>query len=494
MKAILRWTFAVAAVLAATVGWGVPMLLIVQQKVAKSYNSDFNVPIDSYLSIEMDDDGRVLPVIWSLTDPIFRAAVNERLVPNIPENPSVEQALEAAKALKAEYVLLVKAWRKLGNVESEASLYRNGKLAWSDKKTASVQKEGELDSESSAHSIARSWTFALGQGLFKNYPSKRRDTPPPDPGQKGPEVKVAPMVKVDNKGLAEEVAKLARAGDKTGLLLLLRDAVDAEPFDVERRLLLIEHLMDQGEVDAAGAEAKRAAILIPESSKFHVISARAYLRANDLDRAQAEINEALAREPESFEARTLCGELALLKGEAAKAVEHLNVAASKGQSSELRFNLGLAYGLVGDAGRASDEIEKANASAASPSELAVRYRFAVQCLDAKFNALLADVRNALQKARASLSLGKDPCAKAMPGVAGFEAVVSLLKPPEAHKASNATRRLAASLLFQATGQVEEAIRKLDAGGLAEATLNLGEAAKQYASARKTYAAELEKTN
>jgi len=493
MKAAIRSVVLAAACLFSACAGAVPILLIVQQKVPKSYNSDFNVPIDSYISIEMDDDGRVLPVIWSLTDPIFRAAVNEKLIPNIPADPTVEQALEAAKKLKAEYVMLVKAWRKLGNVESEASIYRNGKVVWSDKKTATVQKDGELDSESSAHTIARSWTFVLGQGLFKSYPSKRRDTPALDPGQTGPEVKVAPPVKVDNKWLADQIGKMSRAADKAGLLLLLRDAVDAEPFDIERRRLLIEQLMEQGEVEAAGMEAKRASILIPESSEFHVISARAYMRANDLDKAQTELNEALARSPEAFETRLLSGELALIKGDVKKAIEHFNVAAAQKQPPELSFKLGLALGLDGDEKRATAELAKANSAATTPAELAARYQFAVQCLDMRFDGLVAEVRNALQKSRVSLSAGKEPCAKALLPVMGFDAVANSLKAPEKHRASNAARVLASSLLLQAIGQVDDAIRTLQSGPLNDATLNLGEAAKQYAAAKKAYASELEQS-
>lgn len=493
MKTAIRWLAVATVGLAAACASAVPILLIVQQKVPKSYNSDFNVSIDSYLSIEMDEDGRVLPVIWSLTDPIFRAAVNSKIVPNIPSSPTVEQALDAAKALKAEYVMLVKTWRKLDKVESEATIYRNGKIAWSDKKTASVQKDGELDSESSAHTIARSWTFLLGQGLFKQYPSKRRDTPTLDPGQAAPEVKVAPPVKVDNKWLTDQIAKMSRSGDRAGLLLLLRDAVDAEPFDIERRRLLIEQLMEQGEVEAAGKEAARASSLIPESSEFHVISARAYMRANDLDKAQSELNEALARSPEAFETRLLSGELALIKGDAKKAIEHFLVAASQKQTPELSFKLGLAYGLEGDEKQASAELDKAPLASLSPAELAARYPFAVQCLDMRFDALVSDVRNALQKSRVSLTAGKEPCAKALALVMGFEAVASRLIAPDKHRASNATRVLAVSLLLQAIGQVDDAIRTLNPSLLSDATLNLGEAAKQYAAAKRAYASEIEQS-
>lgn len=491
MKVAVRSVLLVLAALAGAGACAMPMMLIVQQKVPRSYNSDFNVPIDSFLAMETDEEGRVLPVIWSMTDPIFRAAVNEKLIPNIPSDPTVEQALEAAKALKAEWVFFVKAWRKLGNVESEATLYRNGKIVWSDKKSASVQKQGELDSESSAHTIARSWTFALAQGPFKPYPSKRRDTPALDPGQAKPEVKVAPPVKADNKALLDQVAKMTRTGDRSGLLLLLRDAVDAEPFDIERRRLLIEQLMELGEVEAAGAEAKRAAALIPESSEFHVISARAYLRAGELERAQSELNEALARDPEAFETRVLSGELALIRGDAKKALEHFAVAGAKQQTPELSFKMGLAYGLDGDDKRAKEELHKANLAPGSPAEAAARYAFAVRCLDMRFDALVADVRSALQKARVSLGGAKEACAKALGPVAGFDAVVGLLKAPENHKASNATRMLACSLLLQAIGQIDEAVRTLNAAGLSDATLNLGEAAKQYALAKKAYAAELE---
>jgi len=493
VKTALKWLAAAAAVVSAAVASAVPMLLIVQQKVPKSYNSDFNVPIDSYMSVEQDDEGRVIPVIWSLTDPIFRAAVNDKTIEKPDGEPTLDQILNAAKALKAEYVMLMKAWRKGDKVESEASIYRNGKVVWSDKRSASVQKDEKLDTDSSAHSIARTWTMALAQDLYKQYPSKKRETPNLDPGQGGPEVKIAPPVKVDNKWLTEQVAKMAKAGDQTGLLLLLRDAVDAEPFDIERRRLLIEHLMVSGEVEAAGQEAKRASNLIPESSEFHVVSARAFMRANEFDKAQIELNEALARDPEGFETRMLSGELALIKGDAKKAVEHFNIAAAKKESADLNLKRGLAYGLDGDEEKAKADLGKANQAAAAPTELMGQYQFAVQCLDARFDGLLQDVRNAVQKSRVSLSGGKDSCAKALKPVFGFDAVLNLLKAPEKHKASNDTRILASSLLAQAIGQVDEAIRTLNDSWLSDATLNLGEAAKQYSAAKKAYLAELEQS-
>lgn len=493
MRDARKWLIAAAAVALTAVSNAVPLLLIVQQKVPKSYNSDFNVPIDSYMSIEQDEEGRVIPVIWSLTDPFFRAAVNEKIIPKPDGDPTLDQILNTAKALKAEFVMAIKAWRKGAKVESEVTIYRNGKVAWSDKKSTSVEKEGMLDTDSSAHSLARTWTLTLAQGLFKQYPSKKRETPNLDPGQSGPAVKIAPPVKVDNKWLTDQVAKMSKSGDKTGLLLLLRDAVDAEPFDIERRRLLIEHLMVSGEVEAAGQEAKRASNLIPESSEFHVVSARAFMRANDFEKAQLELNEALARDPEGFETRMLSGELALIKGDAKKAVEHFSIAAAKQESSELLFKIGLAYGLDGDEEKAKVNLDKARQASATPLELMSRYQFSVQCLDVRFDGLLSDVRNAIQKSRVSLSGGKEPCAKALKPVFGFDVVLNLLVAPEKHKTSSSTRILASSLLAQAIGQVDEAIRTLNASWLSDATLNLGEAAKQYIAAKKAYSAELEQS-
>ncbi len=493
MRAARKWLIAAAAVALTAVSNAVPTLLIVQQKVPKSYNSDFNVPIDSYMSIEQDEEGRVIPVIWSLTDPIFRAAVNEKIIPKPDGDPTLDQILNSAKALKADFVMAIKAWRKGAKVESEVTIYRNGKVAWSDKKSTSVEKEGMLDTDSSAHSLARTWTLTLAQGLFKQYPSKKRETPNLDPGQSGPAVKIAPPVKVDNKWLTDQVAKMSKSGDKTGLLLLLRDAVDAEPFDIERRRMLIEHLMVSGEVEAAGQEAKRASNLIPESSEFHVVSARAFMRSNDFEKAQLELNEALARDPEGFETRMLSGELALIKGDAKKAVEHFNIAAARQVSPDLCFKRGLAYGLDGDEEKAKADLEKAKLASETPLELESQYQFAIQCLDARYEGLLTDVRNAVQKARISLSGGKDLCAKALKPVLGFDAVLNLLKYPEKHKASNSTRILASSLLAQAIGQVDEAIRTLNASWLSDATLNLGEAAKQYIAAKKAHSAELEQS-
>lgn len=493
MRARLRITFAASAVLVACAVQATPFILIVQQKVPKSYNSDFNVPIDSHLSMQLDDDGRVIPIIWSLTDPIFRAAVNDKVISNSAPSPTVEQALQGAKALKSEYVMIVKAWRKLKEVISEAEIYRNGKVVWTDKKATSVQSGDDVDNDSSALSIANTWTLKLAQSLFKDYPSKRRDTPTLDPGQQGPDVRVVAPVKVDNKWLAEQAAKMSKSGDRTGLLLLLRDAVDAEPFDIERRRMLIDYLMVEGEVDAAGVEAKRASNLIPDSSEFHVLSARAYLRVNDFATAQSELNEALARDPNGFETRMLCGDLALMKGDAKTALEHYSVAIAIKEFPELNFKRGLAYGLLGEDDKAKADITKAYASSATPMEAASRYQFAIQALDSRFVELTPNIDKAIQKANLSLSGGKEACAAALKPAMGFDSLLNLLKVPEKHTTSNNTRILASSLLAQAIGQVDEAIRTLNPSWLSDARMNFGEAIRQYNAAKKAYIAELEAT-
>jgi tetratricopeptide (TPR) repeat protein len=471
-----------------------PSVLIVQEVTPIRYGQNFDVRMSSQMSVELLTEGRVNPIMWSLTDPMFRAAVEDKIIGKPSSNPKLAEALEVAVKLKAEYVLWIKAVRNRNQVDADVKLYRADKEVWKDTKKLTVTTGDVFDPEVAAASLARTWCLALGFGPFKDFPTTRRDTPDMDPGRRVPVVVPDPPRKVDNKQLVVDAAALAKAGQTAQLIVLLRDAVDDAPLDPGRRRLLIDYLLMYGHKELAAEEAKRSAVLLPESAEFHALAARSYMESGDAVQAQAELNEAIAREPESFDTRLLMGELSLTTLDVKSALEHLNTAIAKSATPDALFKRALANALAGEADSAKKDYEACTKEGEIPEVGSSRYAFVVNLADKaiadtgdKVRALIQTAR--LKKGDAGLATEAQSLWKMN---AGITQMVGLPSRPERHATSHDLRVLALNLLAQCIAQVETSIKDKDADSLAEATMNLGEALKQSAAAKDAYQSELQK--
>ena len=532
--------FLVAALSPIWAAAAVPEVLIFQVLTPKSRGIDPNVGMLPYIAQEFDDDGRVVPITWSMTDPLFRAAVSDGHI-KYTENPSFEALTDVAKRLKIEYVFLIQAWQKGASVRTRVKLFQGDKLVWQDpdvdKKVIESQiKTNEsaakfaasnglpmptadiedlesrsvmlsagagFDADNFGKSVAHTWAALMFQTPFKNLkPRPRMGSVPVDPGLTAqPNVEITPpppppVKKVDNKDLMESVMKLLTAGQAFQAVQLLRDSVDAEPMDVERRRALINALMQTGQVQLAATEARRAAELMPEQIEFRAQAARAWLQLGKPEEASKDLNEAVARDPESPATRALIGEMNLLKGQYAASLEQFDFVISKAPSPEAHFRRALARTLNNDAKGSEEDLEAAKKLGLAGDVLSIRSRYAsaASLTDSVMVETGNEVRSLLQRA---LVKPKDAEVIAeqlrlSQRSAALSSLYERLSVPEVHKGSHERRLLALKLLLQSLTEIGSYLKNQDEVVIGDATINLGEALRQVKAAQEAYKAELDK--
>lgn len=523
MTALLAaWVFAAHAS-------AVPQVLIVPDRV-KFEKEDPNVDLGVYMADEIDKEGRAMPIVWSLTDTYFRAAVSDGLIVNPNEAPTYAEAQKAADRMRIEYVLQFAAVKSGAALRVRAKLYRRGKLLWQDpsketnaellklsniedrlRREGKIEGEGprsdpewrelsvtlddKFDVENASRSMARTWAILLANGPWKGLTAKPvHQTPDLDPGQapKPNEEPLPPRV-VDNKRLIEDVQRLLATNESMQAVILLRDAVDAEPFDAERRRMLVSALMNAGMPVSAAEEARRACPLVPSQVEFRIAAARGWIRAGNYDEAVKDLNEAVAREPNSPVTRGLLGEMALVKLDLPAALDHLNAALAAGDRADNRFMRGLALALAGETEESERDLEKATELGLPKDPVSERARFEMgaDLVDAAAIKLGAKVRDAYQRARLNRTDAKiGPEVGALQSLAaGLRAVTEVTKAPERHQKSSSRRVLALNLLLQCVTELKDFLRTGDEDAIAESTLNLGEALKQVGLVREMHKSE-----
>lgn len=500
----------------------VPQMLLVQMRVEAKGDADPNVPILQYLAQDLEEDGRVSPVAWGLSDPMFRAAVEDKILKNPPELPNLQQAKQVASQLKAEYLFVVTAWKEGEKVKAKAQLYRRGSLIWEDPKKSNIpdamarnqkiaenlaKKQGtqlpkiddedkaepgvrvitisslaEFSAENAARSLARTYAQLLGSDPLRNLTAKPlQDTPDPDQGQKTITIEPPPIRQVDNKQMLVEVDASLKAGKTDVAINLLREGIDAEPLDVERRRHLVKVLMSVGQYAVAAQEARRAASLLGEGIVLRTLAVRAWLNLGQTAEAQADLNEALAREPENAEVQLLQGILKLSAGDLPAAVASLSTSIAKAPTEEALFARSVVYALGGDGERSKADLEQANQLGGSE---VVRFRLLWPASIGRGEGAGAEIRQLLQQIRVNR---KDEAALASAGnlLKGLDSLIGLLidsQPPAANKNSYDRLVLALNLLSQSVSGVLDYAKTGAEETLSEATINLGEGVKNLNSA------------
>ncbi len=480
------------AVLAGVAG-AVPAALIVQQRTPKRYDSDFNLTVAHQLAQAIDDDGRVAPTVWSMTDPAFRAAVEDGVIARPKDNPSMDEAFAAAERMRVEFVLVVVAVRDRDEAEGTLILYRQRKEVWRDAHKAGVSQGGKFDPFATAATLARTWVERLAAGPWKALPPRVGPRPAETgAGRTEPVVEPAkPVAKpVADDQLLPKLAELMRQGDVPQIVALLRDAIDAQPLDLSRRKLFVDTMLALGQPRLAAEEARRAAELFPEAVEMRLLASRAYAELGDEAAAREQLNEAVARDPNGPLARQALGEAALLDLRPEDALQHLLKATELGSTGELLFRRALAYALAGDSKRFEQDSQAArNEASAEPAVALARYSLAVRLADRLVARASRDGASALQAARIGRTGGEfDASLAALRRWAEALAMALRSTPVPAREAkAHETRLLASNLLLQFVGQLQDAARRSDTDLLEEATLTLGQAARVWESSRPSAA-------
>jgi tetratricopeptide (TPR) repeat protein len=520
----------------AAFGFATPQMLIVRlAQKDKKIEGDPNNSLIQYIASEFDSDGRVQAIAWGLTDPYFRAAVDGHQIGNPPTSPSLEQALETGKQLKTDYTLVVSVVRVGKDLGATANLYQRGKLVWHDpppqtradaaeeknrkvmEKLAKKRKvampddpafpkdarivsatRSLVDPDGDLRSLASTWAVLLETGPLKQFPGRPRIAPTPvDVGQKPVVVDTPPPVhKVDNQDLLQAAMKLLSEKQYVQAITMLRDSVDAEPLDVERRRALVMALAQTGNHAMAASEAKRAAALLPDKVELHVLAAKEFIAAGQSDQAIPELKEAVSRDPDGVETRMLLGEIDLQQLKIADAIGQFDFAISKSANAQWYYERAVAKTLNNDADGATQDLAAAQKAGLGMDAISVKTRYVgtVSMIDQSLTDLGFRLRTLLQ--RAHVKPGDDAVAtettdltKKVAAVIGF--MDGLAVPPE-YKASHDRRQLALKLLSQSLNDIGDYLKAQNDDTISDATINVGEGLKNLDLAKVAYKEELDK--
>ncbi|MCH7945976.1 MAG: hypothetical protein IIC73_08210, partial [Armatimonadetes bacterium] len=407
-----------------------PLLLIVQR--LSNGPDDYNVLVGQYLAEELDLEGRVTPVVWSMTDSTFRSYIDDGKLPRFVENPDDKTIREYAGRLRASYVLVVEAVARDQLVYPQARLYRgtssrpmwsmvkesrrgrprlvvieNGKvneeqteelrqryaglLSANEVSTMTVMVGGLPDWVSTAKSLARTWTLVLGDGPLKGLEQLHRQfTPVPDRGLGFDRQRdTIPGEAQETRAALERARLLAADGYVDRAIMILRDAIDSDPFAVEPRLQAARLLLRRGLAPLAAGEAERAAGLADDSTELWCVAAVAWIQAGDPDRALSAANESLARGGQSAELMQTLGDVWLLKGRPTKALASSDRAIRIEPSAQSYLGRSVACAIVGDRAGCIEDLERAQGEQELPPQL---YQMAVVVIDAKLDKIADSLR------------------------------------------------------------------------------------------------------
>ena len=452
--------------------------------------------LEDVASQEFDEDGKLTPVAWSLTDPIFRAAVEERLISHPSESPSLEEMKSSMSKLKVGYVFVVSAFSHEGEVWTQARLLKGNKEIWADKvQRWQNQMQSPFDEDNNKRSIVRTWVQVLTNSALKDLPKKKRAaTPEATPGAGLQNSIPVPEAPQENKQILIDAMKLLSTKQNAEAVNLLRDAVDADPSDSERRQALISALMQTGEPELAAREARRAAHLMPEKVEFWISAARGWLACGKSTEALEDLNEAIARDAEGPGTRLLLGEVQLAERRFSLAAEHFEKVLEKSPTAyvlRLRAFTSAIMGEQDDMQADLDTAAKAE-TAESDEEALRRARLTLRASVGRVDEWASENRLLIQRVRIEAGSAEVKADHAMleTKLKALRAYFSQHPAPAAHGKSSVRLLLALNLLAQSLSDLRGSLEKLDEDALTEATINLGEALKAMQAAKTELLAEV----
>lgn len=499
-----------------------PAVLIVPQRPSKHAYSDTEGNLLEMIANSLEEDGRVAPIAWTNTDPIFRSARDAKQVPGA-DIPSEEMATKAATTLRCEYIMYVSIYREGSSIFSKARLMHKGKEVWLDPKPdfkliETLRENAKLDPEKkpfdeekhhyrmmtltltaqdssfdSMKTLAETWTEIMFLEPLKNLKPRPRLGAIPTEGTLEKIPVPPPPDKGNNQELLTKVMALMAKGDRAGAINMMRDAVDSAPLDAERRKVLVEILMASGFYAEAAKQARRSATILEKSAEMYVLAARAWLAADNTAEAQADLKEAVTREPESPAVLALLGEVALRDNQYEQAIKHFSAAIEKNPNPNTYFYRALAYALFGEGAKARPDLEKAKADGLNPSSVEQQGLY-VSAIGMVSGAALkngVDFRDLVQKIR--IKPYEKALADELDGLRmrcdALQLFLKELQPPVIHQGSHGERALGIKLVLEAITMMESYLKLTDEDVMSEAQISLGEGLKRLLSARDMFAKE-----
>jgi len=470
--------------------FALPKVLIIQPSTDQNASPVF---LGDALAQSLEGEGKLDPIVWNQTDPIFRDAVLDGRVKDTP-NPTPEEVQLAAKALGCDYVIRLGVAIKGTQLTGDISMMKAAAVVWKDTQTMDPGRASANDLNNTVRSVARTWAIQISTGPLHDLKAEPKppETPAPSQGQlpnAAPPTDPLPTP-ADSAKAVTEYQRLMTAKQIEQATTVLREAVDVSPLDPKLRVMLIKHLSQIGRSREAAEEARRAAILLPDDPDLRAIAAQAYIDSGQNNQAEDQLNEALARNPEDPVTRGMLADIALngLKAQAAK--DHLEVALKKAPSKDFAYRIALCDAILGDPAAVQTDVDHAT-SIAEWSQQEGSYKFCMKVLDQALDQGIGDLRSLYQRASVKPN---DPDVKQATEqqLAILSARQTLLDgwtAPTIHRNSHGKRSLALKLLAQSLSELKAFLADGSQDTLTDANIDLGEAIKQISAAKNTLTVE-----
>ena len=464
-----------------------------------SVNGSAIIDLVNPLANELDSVGQLHCITYAIEDPILRDAFLAGKVKKPERFYSLDDVLEASKALNAPYSIWIEGQNsnlKVGNTTQKAlnchiTLYKAGKKVWDETDSQSVTVTSDRTAEDTIASVMGSFNSKMQIGPLKGL------TKHPKGGEatigKG-QSPIIPETSDDDPTLNDWNAIQTRAkllvsdGKLTQAEMLLRDAVDAAPVDQTRRKALIDFLQGHGQIDAAVAVTIASAEALGDPAMI-TSAARILLDANRIAEANEMVKDAITADPNSPAIQIILAELQMRTAMPDQAIKHLENAMKTKASPEAFLFRAICRGLLGS--EDGVKLDLARAVKDDPKIMASHYQRMASILDAAWETEGPDIRSLFQKAnlkRTSEEVAdgvdsQDRMAKACLALLGETA------PNPKFEKSHGMRLLALNLLVQMVTELRHYIAKGDQESLTEARIDFGEMLKTLTDAKVQFTKE-----
>lgn len=511
--------FGAVCLLAVVAGWASAAPDILIAEVKRLSNKDGRpLSLAPYVAEELDKDGRVRPVVWSLSDPVFREWSAKDIVGGLDPEPDQRQVLETGRRLGVPYVLIVQTELRDNGFLPQAELFHFGRAIWKfgprnpkkgsdivvstegkyDEKatrelqarvpdliragsTFTVYVAGVPDWDATARACASSWAALMAESPLAKLASRpRTDTAPVNSGT---DAAAGNHVDIDVAQVPLRVKDLMALGDFLGAVALAREACDKDPLNVEVRLLLCRSLLAAGFYQECAETSQALGRLRPQSPEPWLLGAEAWIRSGNAERAAQAL--ALA---ESCRASTdalvrLRADLALLKNDLPSARDTL--VALKDPGSQIK--LALVHALLGEPAQCEAVMKGLPPVATDLGD----YVAVIGFVDRALPRLVEIARGVVPACR--VRPGTDESmTQARESAATTKALLTLVSgmvAPKGHNESHEARKLAHIMLSQAQLEALHFAETNDPETAEEAIASLGQALRLMSNVQELFRLE-----
>jgi tetratricopeptide (TPR) repeat protein len=471
---------------------GTPKILIIPIKKGQTADPP-PISIGNYLAQEFDVDGRVRPIVWSIADPTFRDSVQNGIVHVPKDYPNRSEGMAAAKALGAHYVLLYSSVGASKGYSARAELFEDGKEIWHDVQNSGTRHSDALNSEESNYSIAHTWSLQLVGSVFKQLLAHPKLlTPGPSKGNQPPPTAVTPPPPSGgSEEIGVKVKELVQTGHADKAVSLVRDAIDANPFDPKFRIMLVSVYEQNKDWSAAADTAKRGCEVIPDNLQLRRATLKDMILAGRDKDAREELNEILAREPNSSSTKLLESQTYLAVGDYAKATLSLDQAVKRSPSPEAYYWRAMARAAMGGADGVNADIQEYLKKPFLPEEASDSCQECEKILIAVTNRDIALSLNLFQQAtlHPDAQETKDQFEQLLNDAVARGDFLQQVPGAAANKQSYGELLLAQKLLVASFASLKEVLKTGNDDSMTDARINLGEAIKATKNSQKLLESE-----